>query len=86
MSYGRIFIPLSIYLSIYLSSPFPNNPCIFVQISQILRGKKLIHGEQAGGDKAWLVENAASFRRLAESGDEDYKELVGEMGEREDLR
>ncbi|KAK0509862.1 hypothetical protein JMJ35_007256 [Cladonia borealis] len=39
----------------------------------------------AGGDKAWLVENAASFRRLADEGDEDFMELVREMEGREDL-
>ncbi len=33
-----------------------------------------------------MKENAGSFRKLAESGDEDFKELVREMEMREDLK
>ena len=33
-----------------------------------------------------MKENVSSFRKLAENGDEDFKELVREIEEREDLR
>ena len=40
----------------------------------------------AGGDVLWLRENLGEFRRRAGEGDERFGELVGEVGERGDLR
>ena len=40
----------------------------------------------AGGDVLWLRENLREFRRRAGEGDERFGELVGEVGERGDLR
>jgi hypothetical protein len=36
----------------------------------------------AGEDKQWLKDNLAAFRERAESGDEDFKDVVNEIQER----
>ena len=53
-----------------------------VRVTLIVRSSE----QQAGGDAQWLKENASSFRKLADGGDEDFKDLVREMEEREDLK
>ena len=41
---------------------------------------------QAGEDKQWLKANMEAFRRKAEAGDRDFRDLVEEVGRRGDLR
>ncbi|MCJ1274397.1 hypothetical protein MMC21_002193 [Puttea exsequens] len=40
----------------------------------------------AGEDRAWLKEHVEEFRRLAEGGDEDFRDLLLEMEHRKDLK
>ena len=39
----------------------------------------------AGEDGAWLASNAKKFQEIAANGDEDFKDLVKEMQEREEF-
>ena len=43
-------------------------------------------GRQGGQDKTWLTDNIPSFKRLADSGDDDFKDMLHEIADREDLK
>jgi hypothetical protein len=41
---------------------------------------------QAGGEAEWYQEMKSEFQHRADSGDEDYKDLLEEVEKREDLK